>query len=307
MRLLVAALLLCAATAAAAGAGQKEVISGDAGEAKNGVFAAAEDAVNVDRLVNSEPFSGDLGPLPYDFGALEEADKGGISAKTVELHWGKHTAGYAAKLSAILDFAESDAKAHPETQRGEMTRYLTEKKVIVDGQAAGTTARAPLEDIVVALSQLKSAHPRSAELKNAFNQAAQTLNHAQYFRGLTGSSEPHSVDDLAPGSALRGALTEHFGSPAAAARKLAEAAAKHFGSGWAWLTYDPKTAELEVLQTHDASTPVSFGKKVLVVVDVWEHAYYLDYQNRRPEYVAGVLKAIDWRVAEARFARALQA
>jgi Fe-Mn family superoxide dismutase len=73
-----------------------------------------------------------------------------------------------------------------------------------------------------------------------------------------------------------------------------QAAVTQFGSGWAWLVLNPSTRKLEIMQTHDQESPITHGKIPLLVVDVWEHAYYLKYQNRRPEWVDAFTKIINW-------------
>jgi Fe-Mn family superoxide dismutase len=76
-------------------------------------------------------------------------------------------------------------------------------------------------------------------------------------------------------------------------KELAEEAAGHFGSGWAWLVHDG--SELSIMTTHDADLPQRHGVQPLLTIDVWEHAYYLDYQNKRPDYLAHVLEhLVNW-------------
>lgn len=87
-----------------------------------------------------------------------------------------------------------------------------------------------------------------------------------------------------------------FGSLAACQKELATAAAARFGSGWAWLVQD--AGKLKVITTGNAETPLTKGLTPLLTIDVWEHAYYLDYQNRRADYVKAVLdKLINWGFA----------
>ena len=89
-----------------------------------------------------------------------------------------------------------------------------------------------------------------------------------------------------------------FGSLDALKKELAAAATRQFGSGWAWLALD--SGKLKVLKTANADSPLTGGKKPLLTIDVWEHAYYLDYQNRRADYVAAVIdKLLDWEFANA--------
>lgn len=123
-----------------------------------------------------------------------------------------------------------------------------------------------------------------------FNNAAQAWNHAFYWRSLTpkGGGEPPAV--------LKQKIDASFGSPDACKKELATAAMAQFGSGWAWLVLDGD--KLKVVKTGNADVPMTTGMKPLLTIDVWEHAYYLDYQNRRADYVNEVLdKLINWDFA----------
>ena len=97
-------------------------------------------------------------------------------------------------------------------------------------------------------------------------------------------------------AALKAKMEASFGSVAACRKELTAAATSQFGSGWAWLVADGDA--LKVVKTGNAETPLTSGMKPLVTIDVWEHAYYLDYQNRRADYVAAVLdKLVNWEFA----------
>jgi superoxide dismutase, Fe-Mn family len=123
-----------------------------------------------------------------------------------------------------------------------------------------------------------------------FNNAAQAWNHAFYWDSLS----PRGGGD--PPAALKKMIDASFGSVAACKQALAEAAVAQFGSGWAWLVLDGKT--LSVAKTGNADNPLIHGLTPLLAIDVWEHAYYLDYQNRRKDHVAGVVeKLIHWDFA----------
>jgi len=124
-----------------------------------------------------------------------------------------------------------------------------------------------------------------------FNNAAQVWNHTFYWNSLRpkGGGEPPSL--------LRQKIEAAFGSVDACKRELSAAAVAQFGSGWAWLVAD--AGKLKIVKTADAETPITRGLKPLLTVDVWEHAYYLDYQNKRADYVNAVLdKLINWEFAE---------
>jgi Fe-Mn family superoxide dismutase len=123
-----------------------------------------------------------------------------------------------------------------------------------------------------------------------FNNAAQAWNHTFYWRGLRpkGGGEPPA--------ALKQKIEASFGSLDACKKELANAGITQFGSGWAWLVLD--SGRLKVLRTGNADNPMTQGMKPLLTIDVWEHAYYLDYQNRRADYVNAVIeKLINWEFA----------
>ncbi len=123
-----------------------------------------------------------------------------------------------------------------------------------------------------------------------FNNAAQSWNHTFYWRSLTpkGGGEPPA--------ALKQKIEASFGAVDACKKELAAAALTQFGSGWAWLVLDGD--KLKVVKTGNAEVPIITGLKPLLTIDVWEHAYYLDYQNRRADYVDAVVnELINWDFA----------
>jgi Fe-Mn family superoxide dismutase len=124
-----------------------------------------------------------------------------------------------------------------------------------------------------------------------FNNAAQLWNHTFYWRSM----RPQGGGT--PPKALREKIEASFGSVDACKQQLAGAAISQFGSGWAWLVQDGD--KLRVVKTGNADTPITAGLTPLLNVDVWEHAYYLDYQNRRADYVNAVLdKLVNWEFAQ---------
>ncbi|HWY62241.1 MAG TPA: superoxide dismutase [Rhizomicrobium sp.] len=133
------------------------------------------------------------------------------------------------------------------------------------------------------------------EEKKIFNNAAQVWNHDFYWRSLTpGKTEP--------GAKLASAIARDFGEVSSLIAELAEAGRNQFGSGWAWLV--SKDGKLKIEKTANAQTPMARGVNCLLAVDVWEHAYYLDYQNERPEYLKNVLgKILNWDYASENLAR----
>ncbi len=129
-----------------------------------------------------------------------------------------------------------------------------------------------------------------AERTAIYNNAAQHWNHSFYWRSLKaqGGGEPPA--------ALKQRIEAAFGSVDACRKELLTAATTQFGSGWAWLVQDGD--KLAVTKTGNADSPLHGGQKPLLTIDVWEHAYYLDYQNRRADYVNAVLgKVLDWGFA----------
>lgn len=125
-----------------------------------------------------------------------------------------------------------------------------------------------------------------------FNNGAQVWNHTFYWEGFS----PNGGGT--PEGALLEAIESGFGSFEKFKEAFDQAAATLFGSGWTWLAKNAE-GKLEIIQTGNAGNPLREGKKPLLTCDVWEHAYYLDYQNRRPEYIAAFWKLVDWnKVAE---------
>ena len=127
-----------------------------------------------------------------------------------------------------------------------------------------------------------------------FNPAAQVWNHTFYWHSMT--PEPAALDD----KRLVELIDSSFGGLDALLEKFRTAATGQFGSGWAWLLHDPSRDVLSVTSTADAGTPLTGNQVPLLTLDVWEHAYYLDYQQDRAAYVDGVLdKLLNWRFAAA--------
>jgi len=127
-----------------------------------------------------------------------------------------------------------------------------------------------------------------------FNNAAQAWNHNLYWQQFKGGS-------AAPKGALLDAVKTSFGGLDDMQKKMVAEGDKVFGTGWVWLVKDGD--KLTIVGLQDAGTPPADGKKALVGIDVWEHAYYLDYENRRPEHVAAVLsKLVNWDYVSEQFA-----
>lgn len=181
----------------------------------------------------------ELPELPYPIDALQPY----ISARTLQIHYGRHHRAYVEKANALM------------------------------GDARGT-----LEELIVR----SSGDPSQRAL---FNNAAQAWNHAFYWRSLRrpqGAAVPREFAGL-----LQELKTKAIG---------------HFGSGWVWLVREG--ADLKVVATSNADTPFVHGMTPLLVIDVWEHAYYLDRQERRVEYVNAVVdNLLNWDFAAANLRR----
>ena len=127
------------------------------------------------------------------------------------------------------------------------------------------------------------------------NNAGQILNHELYFGQFTGKPIKS-----APAGKLAEAIVRDFGSFEAFKEAFLKAGATMFGSGWVWLSAD-KDGKLVITQETNAANPVQKRLKPLLTFDVWEHAYYLDYQNRRPDHLAALWQIVDWQVIEQRY------
>ena len=127
------------------------------------------------------------------------------------------------------------------------------------------------------------------------NNAGQILNHNLYF-----SQFKSPTADNAPKGKLADAINEQFGSLDAFQKEFVQKGATLFGSGWVWLSKD-QNGKLVITQETNAANPIQRSLTPLLTFDVWEHAYYLDYQNRRPDHLAALWQIINWEVIEKRF------
>ena len=127
------------------------------------------------------------------------------------------------------------------------------------------------------------------------NNAGQILNHNLYFGQFCAPKA-----DKAPKGKLAEAIVHDFGSFEAFKDAFQKGGATLFGSGWVWLSAD-KDGKLVITQEANAANPIQKGLKPLLTFDVWEHAYYLDYQNRRPDHLAALWQIVDWEVVEKRY------
>lgn len=187
--------------------------------------------------------------LPFEDDALDPV----ISARTVGFHYGKHQAGYFARLN----------KAVADTEMAEMR----------------------LEDVVRAAAG-------EATMTSLYQDAAQAWNHVFYWEGMIPGS-------AGPDGALMAAIERDFGDMAGLKAAMLEAGGV-FGTGWAWLVRKPDGG-LATVGTEDAANPLTTEDTPLLTLDLWEHAYYLDWQNKRKAHLEAVLdKLVNWRVVSER-------
>lgn len=148
------------------------------------------------------------------------------------------------------------------------------------------------------LELAKIIYKASKEKNNAiFNNAAQVWNHSFYWKSMKKNGGEQ------PSGELLSKINEDFGNFDSFKEQFAIAGTTQFGSGWAWLVYDTKAAKLEIVKTDNANLP--HPKLPLITMDIWEHAYYLDYQNARPKYINDFINnLINWEFAEQNFTEA---
>lgn len=202
-----------------------------------------------------------LPELNYEYDALEPV----IDAQTMELHHGKHHAGYVDKLNAALD--ASPDKSLAEMSIDELLRHLEHFDGELDKQAV-------------------------------INHGGGHANHSLFWEIMQPGGASYPNDEL------KKALHDQFGGLEQFKTQFANEATARFGSGWAWLVLDDKTKQLGVLSTANQDSPVLRGKTPILGLDVWEHAYYLNYQNRRAEYVEKWWEVVNWDVVAEKYEEA---
>lgn len=186
-----------------------------------------------------------------------------IDEKTMKVHHTKHHQGYTDKLNAALD------------------------------KHRGHTHHVDLEDLdIVVLLESIPLLPEDIQTAVRRNGGGY-YNHKLFFEALT-------KEDTEPSEALNEALNEDLGGRKVCEDQLREAAGNRFGSGWAWLVIDQE-GRLEVLSTKNQDSPLMHGKTPLMGIDVWEHAYYLKYQNRRSDYVESIIDLFNWDEISTRY------
>ena len=199
----------------------------------------------------------ELPPLGYAHDALEPH----IDARTMEIHHGKHHAGYTNKLNAAL---ESHGDLH------------------------GKTAIELIADLDALPSSIRGA---------VRNNGGGYVNHTLFWDVMTPGGAK------APSGDLAAAINSAFGSLDDFKARFQAAAGGQFGSGWGWLCSDGKGG-LSVVSTANQDSPYMDGLTPILGVDVWEHAYYLHYQNRRPDYLSAFWNVVNWDVVASRYAAA---
>ena len=166
-----------------------------------------------------------------------------------------------------------------------LNAYVTNLNKAIEGT--------PMADMTVEQLIVKAA---AEGLTPVFNNAGQVLNHNSYFEQF----REEAAADAAPGGKLAAAIDAEWGSFEAFKAAFNAAGAAIFGSGWVWLQADAE-GKLSIGKYSGADNPVAHGLRPILTFDVWEHAYYLDYQNRRPDYLAALWQIIDWKIVEGRY------
>mmetsp|Transcript_36664 Transcript_36664/g.56877 ORF Transcript_36664/g.56877 Transcript_36664/m.56877 type:complete len:228 (+) Transcript_36664:3-686(+) len=212
----------------------------------------------------------ELPKLPYEYDALEPA----IDAQTMEIHHLKHHAKYLETLNSALTALRAD----------EATKYLA--KMGVD------KALQHLSEVPEALR---------GPLRNG---GGGFVNHILFFEGMA----PNGTKTPDPSEPLGKAIDATFGSFLQLSDAFQNLATKVFGSGWAWLVYDTNTAKMSLMSTPNQDTPnMQPNMLPLLGLDCWEHAYYLKYQNKRPDYIAAFWSVVNWEVVAQRYQAATTA
>jgi Fe-Mn family superoxide dismutase len=166
----------------------------------------------------------------------------------------------------------------------------------LNAAVAGTTWASKTPEELVANLDLLPAPLRTAVRNNGGG----TVNHTLFWSFMSHAGGGQPKGEMAK------AIDAHLGGFDKFAKAFSTAAIGQFGSGWAWLVVDPKTKKLAVTGTPNQDSPTSIGQVPILGIDVWEHAYYLKYQNRRPEYVEAFFHVIDWDSVASRYAAAMK-
>lgn len=178
--------------------------------------------------------------------------------------------------------------------------YGKHHQTYVNNLNAALEGRAELQEKSLE-SLLSNLQDVPEEIRTAVrNNGGGHLNHSLFWEVIA-----PATSDSNPGEKLAAALNEQFGSFEGFKEEFTKAATTRFGSGWAWLVVN-ENGSLEVTSTPNQDNPVMEGKTAILGLDVWEHAYYLNYQNRRPEYISSFFNIINWEVVSSKFENAVK-
>lgn len=213
-----------------------------------------------------------LPPLPYTYDALEPY----IDTETMHIHHDKHHAGYVKNLN------EAFAKL-PAPSAADAVQFPDASGLIV---GLLTTPRIGIKD------------PNDPVFNAIRNNGGGHYNHSLFWTLMKKGGGGKPTRDMAA------AIDKHFGSYTQFQDQFTEAALGRFGSGWAWLSLAPAGGTLAIESIPNQDSPLMYGRTPLLGIDVWEHAYYLKYQNRRPEYVAAWYNTLNWDTVNDRFTQA---
>jgi superoxide dismutase, Fe-Mn family len=190
-----------------------------------------------------------------------------------------------------LDYSYDALEPHMDAKTMEIhhtKHHAAYTKNFNDAIGAGRIEGTEAEKIVAAWDTLPS------DIKNTVrNHGGGYINHNLFWKVI-------GPDGGTPSKSLMDEINSTFGSFDAFKEKFSEAAKKQFGSGWAWLVLN-KEKKLEIVSTSNQDTPLSQGKVPILALDVWEHAYYLKYQNRRPDFIEAFWNVVNWKEVSRRF------
>lgn len=212
-----------------------------------------------------------LPELNYEYDALEPH----FDAQTMEIHHTKHHQTYVDNLNNALESLKSE----------NVDRYDTIREKAIESETAA------LEFILQNLDMLPSSVQTAVR-----NNGGGHLNHSFFWQTLASETSAQKQ----PTGKLLEAVENKFGDFDNFKDEFKKAALGRFGSGWAWLVKN-SAGEVEIISTPNQDSPISDGLIPVIGVDVWEHAYYLKYQNRRAEYVDAFWSVLDWKQAEENF------
>ncbi len=199
----------------------------------------------------------ELPPLPYGYSDLEPY----IDARTMEIHYTLHHAGYVTKLNKAMESCPTDLKLGLDEMLGDLSLLPDEIRQSVRNNGGGH------------------------------------LNHSLFWRTMTPGGCPLNEE-------IVDVISRTFGGFESFREEFTNAALSRFGSGWAWLVVN-RHGELQVISTPNQDSPIMLGRRPILGLDVWEHAYYLKYQNRRVDYIDAWWNVVNWAEVAANYERVL--